>query len=191
LARGSVGPREFVRLTPVGFSVSVSIVVLLLGGAGLGGYLYGLGEAERRSAQALRTSSEVSPEPGPSLPETDDPAPVTFYTVLTERRNEAEPSSPVPDNHPEKPAKKERAVRPEREGSLSLQVASYKVRDAAKGLLENLSAEGYTGTIQVADLGERGTWYRVRIGPYKSEDDANEDLEKLRRERSLKGYIVR
>jgi cell division septation protein DedD len=72
-----------------------------------------------------------------------------------------------------------------------LQVASFKIRQAAVDLLGDLSAEGYTGTVQVADLGERGTWHRVMVGPYKSEKEAGDVLESLRQKRNLKGYIVR
>ena len=192
VARGSAGPREFVRLTPVQFSISVSIVVLLLAGAGLAGYFYGLGEAEKRSVPAPRTDGAQAPVPDPSSSEKGDRAPVTFYTVLTEPRNEAAPpQAPAPAKTPEPVPEKEKVGRPETGGSLILQVASYKDREAAKRQLEKLSAEGYAGTVQVADLGDRGTWYRVRIGPYRNEKDALKILEKLRKERNLKGYIVR
>ena len=193
MARGPAGPREFVRLTPVQFSISVSIVVLLLAGAGLAGYFYGIGEAEKRSVPVVpRTDGAQAPVPDPSSSEKGDRAPVTFYTVLTEPRKEAAPPpAPEPEKTPEPAPEKVNASRPETGGSLILQVASYKDRDAARRQLDNLLAEGYAGSVQVADLGDRGTWYRVRIGPYKNEKDALKILEKLREERNLKGYIVR
>jgi cell division protein FtsN len=72
-----------------------------------------------------------------------------------------------------------------------LQVASYSKNGAASKLLASLSAEGYSGTVVRADLGERGVWYRVRVGPYKGEKDAKRALDKLREERSLKGFVVK
>ncbi len=71
-----------------------------------------------------------------------------------------------------------------------LQVASYKKAEAASKLLESLSGEGYAGTVVRADLGDRGIWYRVRVGPYSGEQEAKRVLSKLRKERNLKGFVV-
>jgi cell division septation protein DedD len=169
----------------------VSVVVLLLAGAGVAGYLYGLGEADRKLAETSGTESAPAQAPEVSSSEPENPAPVTFYTVLTEPRDETAPSPNVEKSPPAKPAKKEKAALPANGGSLMLQVASFKIRQAAVDLLGDLSAEGYTGTVQVADLGERGTWHRVMVGPYKSEKEAGDVLESLRQKRNLKGYIVR
>jgi len=193
LARGSVGPREFVRLTPVQFSVLMGIIVLLMAGAGIAGYLYGLGETERRTARALTEGTGISGESAPSQAQTADASPVTFYTALTERRNGKAVLPPEPEPAP--PAREEtvpaRTSIPPEGGSVIIQVASYRTREPAQALLENLSAEGYRGGIETADLGERGTWFRVRLGPFRNEAEAGKALEKLREERSLKGFIVR
>jgi cell division septation protein DedD len=169
----------------------VSVVVLLLAGAGILGFLYGVKKADRSPGQASMDLTE-DPQRSVSIPApSETPAPVTFYTVLTESKEE-KPAPAQPREPSEKPVEKEmNESPPEGDLSLLLQVASYKSREAARQQLENLSAEGYSGTIQVADLGERGTWYRVRLGPYGSEGEADRILEKLRKERDLKGYIVR
>jgi cell division septation protein DedD len=164
----------------------------MLAAAVLGGYLYGLREAEKRDGPSALSEDVSVPVPVPSPPEEDARAPVTFYTVLTEPRKETPfPPKPLKDKPPQAPPAKAGVDDPETGGSLILQVASYQTKEAAGKLLEKLSAEGYSGTIQVADLGERGTWYRVRIGPYRSEKDAERVLQNLRNERKLKGYIVR
>jgi cell division septation protein DedD len=72
-----------------------------------------------------------------------------------------------------------------------LQVASYKDQANARKLLQDLLSEGYTGTVVRAELGDRGVWFRVRIGPYGSGGEAERVLTKLRDERKLKGYIVK
>ena len=71
-----------------------------------------------------------------------------------------------------------------------LQVASYKDKLNARKLLQDLSSEGYAGTVVRAELGERGVWFRVRVGPYGA-GDAEWVLAKLREERKLKGYVVK
>jgi cell division septation protein DedD len=75
--------------------------------------------------------------------------------------------------------------------SAMLQVASYKDQVSAHKLLEDLSSDGYSGTVLRADLGERGIWYRVRIGPYAKGEEAELILKRLREERDLKGYVVK
>lgn len=194
LARGSVGPREFVRLTPLQFSLSVGLVVLFMAGAGLAGYFYGLGDAGRKAALTASDEKGVPGEPGSQGPETGDTSSVTFYSVLTEPRKD------IPDPAPraEKPAPPKEETAPAREeapagqgGSIMAQVASHKTIESAQSMLESLSAQGYRGNIEKADLGERGTWYRVRIGPFRDEEEAGKALERLRAERNLKGFIVR
>jgi cell division septation protein DedD len=173
------------------FSVSVSIVVVLLAVASLTGYHIGRIEAERgiKESSGEKADFSVGSDSVPSR--TDTPAPVTFYTVLTEPRDET-PAPPQPKTAPEDDTDKPSGtIQAKDDLSLILQVASYKRRESAADLLKKLSAEGYSGTVQVADLGERGTWYRVHVGPVRSEKEAKEVLDKLRKERDLKGYIVR
>jgi len=159
----------------------------------MAGYFYGL------EAAAEKNQNGSLSDPGtPTAAEMDSarsetPAPVTFYSVLTEPRDEA--PSPAPQPEPQRVQRVEveetAPAKPDGNLSLMLQMASYRGREAAERLLENLSAEGYEGTVRVADLGERGIWYRVQIGPYGTEKEAGIILEKLRMDRDLKGYIIR
>ncbi len=193
MARGSVGPREFVRLTPVQFSVLMGIIVLLMAGAGIAGYFYGLEEAGRSTALAPGEDPEISGGSAFSPAGTDNTSPVTFYTALTEPRKGEPVLPPVqkPDSQSREEAIPEKTAVHTKEGSVIIQVASYRTREAARNLLENLTAEGYRGSIETADLGERGTWFRVRLGPFRDEAQAGQVLEKLKEGRSLKGFIVR
>lgn len=53
-----------------------------------------------------------------------------------------------------------------------LQVASFKSPDEAGILLRRLEKKGYRPYIQQADLGSKGIWYRVFLGPYANKDKA-------------------
>jgi cell division septation protein DedD len=188
-------------LSPLQFSLSISIVVILLGGAGLAGYYYGLKQAARTAAQAL--SEAVPGEVTGSDSQGGGPdAAVTFYSALTEPRQNPpvtkapEPSKPALTETKEKPAAAPVPVpstgKPvPGDRSFLLQVASYKNQVSAQKLLKELSSDGYAGTVVRADLGERGVWFRVRVGPYASQEEAGSVLERLRKERSLKGYVVK
>lgn len=203
VARRSSQPRELVRLSPLQFSLSVSIVVILLGAAGLAGYYYGLKQADRQTGGTNVDSTGSLPEGAESKPDTGGTeASVTFYSALTEPRKDVSPvEPPQPVETPrtqvvEKPASP--AVSASRisdpmsgSGFVMLQVASYKDQLNARKLLQDLSSEGYAGTVVRAELGERGVWFRVRVGPYKTGKESEGVLKKLREQRKLKGYIVK
>lgn len=61
--------------------------------------------------------------------------------------------------------------------TLAVQVYSFKEKSRADVALEKLKAKGYRAYILVSDLGERGIWYRVRVGTFSSEEDARKALE--------------
>lgn len=179
------------RFTPFQFSISVSFVVLLLAGAAIAGYLYGLKKAAERAEQVSLDIHDAPPISEPDHARSETPAPVTFYTVLTESRQDVTAPSSPQETARVQPKETPEPGQATGDLSLVLQVASYRNRETAANLLKNLSSEGYSGTIQFVDLGERGTWYRVHVGPYGSEPEAKRILDKLRTERDLKGYIVR
>jgi len=189
-------------LSPLQFSISVSIVVVLLGGAGLAGYFYGVKKAqgpltEAEDHHAAEPGEEALPAERPPEPE----AAVTFYSALTEpRKGEPAPASREPlEKKPASDEKKAAATPPASggghettgKGPSMLQVASYKDQTSARTLLADLSAAGYAGTVIRADLGERGIWFRVRIGPYASGEETERILARLREEKDLKGYVVK
>lgn len=199
VARRSNQPRELVRLSPLQFSLSVSIVVILLGGAGLSGYYYGLKKATRPTGETDIGPTGGSHDGVESKPETGG---ITFYSALTEPRKDVpavRPSQLVETTRnpveakPAAPPVSASRIRDPVPGSESvmLQMASYKDQVNARKLLQELSSEGFAGTVVRADLGERGVWFRVRIGPYMTGKEAKMVLEKLRKERKLKGYIVK
>lgn len=194
VARRSGQPRELVRLSPLQFSLSISIVVVLLGGAGITGYYYGLKQATRNPPDSAGHSDGVQ-EPKPA--QADTRTSVTFYNTLTKPREDV-PATPPPrpvvkEPEPVSPPSPEPGIRESVSAgsTIMLQMASYKDVANARKLLNDLSTEGYAGTVVRADLGERGIWFRVRIGPYKGREEANKVLENLRNERKLKGYIVK
>jgi cell division septation protein DedD len=181
----------------------VSIVVILLGGAGLTGYFYGLKQANRPTDETDFGLTSDHHEGAGSKPETaGTEAPVTFYSALTEPRKE-EPSVISPkaaektrtplEVKPTGPPVTTLPIRDPGSGSDSaiLQVASYKDQVNARKLLQELSSDGYAGTVVRADLGERGVWYRVRIGPYSQGEETERILKELRDDRKLKGFIVK
>lgn len=68
-------------------------------------------------------------------------------------------------------------TRPE---TLAVQVYSFKEKPRAEAALTALKDKGYLNSyILVSEVGQRGTWYRVRVGTYNTEADALQALEKV------------
>jgi DedD protein len=74
-------------------------------------------------------------------------------------------------------------------GSLVVQVASFKTPEDAGSLKDRLTKKGFGAYIQKADLGAKGTWYRVLVGPYDDADAAAKTAERLKAEYHLSALV--
>lgn len=79
---------------------------------------------------------------------------------------------------------------PGSEGGFQLQVASFKDQADADRLVEDLRKRGHKAYRQAAYVPERGLWYRVRIGPFRSKIEANQYREKFERTERVAPYVV-
>lgn len=81
----------------------------------------------------------------------------------------------------DKPAATEKAVaKPQNiSSSFVVQVASYSLKSEAETLKNKLSAKGYNVTINESNLGDKGIWYRVRVGKKLDQEAAKELATKL------------
>lgn len=61
----------------------------------------------------------------------------------------------------------------------TVQVASYSLKSEAEALRTKLSAKGYNVVIAESNQGEKGVWFRVRVGKGLSQDAAKELASKL------------
>ncbi len=78
-----------------------------------------------------------------------------------------------------------------KEAGFAVQVYSFKDQKRADAALANLKKNGYKDSyIEISDLGTRGTWYRVRIGGLKNEDQAKALMESIRKN-FQGGFIVK
>lgn len=77
----------------------------------------------------------------------------------------------------------------EADGTFSLQVASFKKIKGALALQEKLHKKGYPAQVREVDLGEKGVWSRVIVGPFESRIKAQETLERLEDREGLSPMI--
>jgi len=70
-----------------------------------------------------------------------------------------------------------------------VQAASLSSRDEANALGARLSRRGFHAVV-LAGSGPKGRIYRVRVGPYRSEEEASHAVTKLRQEKIREPWIV-
>ena len=54
-----------------------------------------------------------------------------------------------------------------------LQAGSFRKPEDAENLKAMLAMKGVEASVQPATIPDKGVWYRVRLGPYKSEGELN------------------
>jgi DedD protein len=148
---------------------------------------------------AIRVPEPVA-EPAPvvqpvesALPKPEEPAQITL-TVPVPQTAAAVPDTPVTPTHrpsaiktpaakpavaqsaPAKPAPKE-AAKPAADKSKTynsywVQTGAFSTKIRAESAKESLASKGITSIIDNRDIDGK-TWYRVRVGPYTSETEAN------------------
>ncbi|MDO3379120.1 SPOR domain-containing protein [Geoalkalibacter halelectricus] len=82
------------------------------------------------------------------------------------------------------------APRATSDGRFVVQVGSFRSPDDARVLSDRLKAKNYPVFVQQADLGERGTWYRVRLGPYAQSAEAQGVVARLKSEEKIDAFVA-
>jgi len=88
-----------------------------------------------------------------------------FYKILTDKQN----TTPVaPSGSADQAKPQAAAFQPQ-----ILQAGSFPNATDAENLKAKLALLGVEASIQTATIKDKGVWYRVRLGPYKSADEMN------------------
>lgn len=74
-------------------------------------------------------------------------------------------------------------------GRWVVQAASFRKREDADALAARIKHKGFRVFIRQADLGTRGVWHRVYLGPFPARRQAEEARERLYRELGLRGFV--
>jgi cell division septation protein DedD len=77
------------------------------------------------------------------------------------------------------------------DGEYTLQVISYDRAEPSQAFAEGLRAKGHSAFVLAADIPERGRYYRVRIGPFKSREQAETYRSKFEDEEHMNTFVVR
>ena len=73
----------------------------------------------------------------------------------------------------------------------ALQIASYRERERANKEAGRWRGKGYRAKVRRADLGpEKGIWYRVHLGEFRSVEEATNSAKNLAQKHDLRSYVV-
>lgn len=72
----------------------------------------------------------------------------------------------------------------------SIQVGSYPNMNEATSRVDDWRNKGYAAFMMIADIPDRGRWYRVRIGGFSTKEDAQVYLDKFKQNESTEAIIV-
>lgn len=75
-------------------------------------------------------------------------------------------------------------------GRFTIQVGSFPKKEEADLVASRLVSHGHGAYVVMADIPNKGTWYRVRVGHYKDRLAAQEDAEKLAQAEQLSFIIT-
>lgn len=152
------------------------------------------------------TSPAKEPEPVAEAPQAVPPAPVeSAKTEKKETRTAAVDKQPAEqkgavkkqaqEKKPADPAPKEKPGREAPQATakpgkmFSIQVASFTSKPDAQKLVARLEAKRFMANI--VEFKDNGTaWYRVKVGPYKTEQAAIRDLGRVKAEGTSKAFVT-
>ncbi len=121
----------------------------------------------------------------------NQPAPVSVKPASKEPPPQA---TPVPKREPvarTAPAPQpDKAPAIDQEGRFVVQVGSFRSLDDARTLSGRLEKKNFPVFIQQADLGAKGVWHRVRIGPYAESAAAQKVVARLKREENIDAFVA-
>jgi cell division septation protein DedD len=134
-------------------------------------------EKPKKSEAAAAKTEPLRPRPpvpASAIPVASEVAKVSTETPPSTVKVEATPA-PLP--------------KPVVQGTFVVQVASFKALADATVLRDRLITKGYGAYVQEANLGDKGLWQRVMVGPYAGSEAVSQVVERLKNEERLSGMI--
>jgi septal ring-binding cell division protein DamX len=138
-------------------------------------------------AVAQAPAPKPAPEPKPAAPE-PKPAPTSGKVVPA--------SVPTRTTSPESGLKEAFARASQRPteaapgGDFTLQISAFQSRSEADRFAARLRDRGYAPYILAAEVPRKGTWYRVRMGSFKTREAAARYLADFQRETHIQAFVA-
>ena len=112
--------------------------------------------------------------------------------AVSEGAKAAEEAAPVTSNKTEE-TNAEKAAGSEKTETkkqlFTIQVASSKDKESAETVVRRLKSDGHPAYVIEAQVGDKGMWYRVRVGFYDTREEAMVVMDKLAKA-NMKGFLI-
>lgn len=191
----AVGVSVGKRIEPVSSAIAVDPLAEL-DRATRGGGENAEPEAAAEEAPQLTYHDELTQRERPSTDEAaseDEPAtapPQGQETARSGAGPHARPAAPAaPERVQVEPAQLEQ-LEPGESSVFTLQVASFDTREEAQDFVSDLRSRGHPVFLVRTSTPERGTWFRVRVGPFRTRRDAMQYQTRFERQERLPTFLV-
>ena len=137
-------------------------------------------EAVKLAPDAVKTApAKTAPATSPEAANAGEGKPrFEFYKVLTDKPDAA----PVAPQGSDKPAPS--AAQPANKAAAKetyfLQAGAFSSAEDADKMKAKLAMMGMEASVLTVTIPDKGTWHRVRLGPYKGADEMNKTLAALK-----------
>ncbi len=71
-----------------------------------------------------------------------------------------------------------------------VQVSSFREEERAKAFAEHLKKRGYPAEVVSKVIMNKGIWYRVRMGPYGNETEANQKAAEIKESEKVSPFVI-
>lgn len=72
----------------------------------------------------------------------------------------------------------------------SVQVAAFKDKGSAESMVEKLKDKGYKPYVQEATFSGKEAWYRVRLGPFPTKEEAERVAKKFQEKEKIRPQVI-
>lgn len=132
-------------------------------------------------AQSSETSAEQTPQKAPEASSKN--------STPAAQQPEAQPAPASDEQVQEEEARPERPA-PGESSVFTLQVGTFETRAEAQAFAADLRSHGHSVFIIRTNTPQRGTWYRVRVGPFHSRREATQYQARFERQERLPTFLV-
>ena len=136
-------------------------------------------KAAEEAAKAAKTPDDAKPAKAP--PAKAERPRFEFYQILPgdkevsdkDAKATAKPAAPAAPSGPPKPGSSPSSPKPHSGEIYWLQAGAFSEEKEADNLKAKIAFTGLEASVRAVNIPDKGTLYRVRLGPYQSLDDAN------------------
>jgi len=125
----------------------------------------------------------------PPPPETEEPP----ASVPAEQTKPSSQSGSMPMRQAQPPAEVEKGavrIKSAENAKYSLQIGSYQQMAEANTAVERWKGKGYSAFLMIADIPDRGRWYRVRLGGFASREEAQKYKKEFESQEATQAIVV-